>query len=504
MGEIGQRDPWESAVTAQQERLAGLPPRRMLARVEAMAKADAYFRDQAMPDVAISATPNPLQGLWIVGHHNPGHPDEVLVGNGPLVVPTEGEVYMSGSAPPWPEEMGLEEPEIWAYERGEPLLHGGWGDRLAGEFEKEYWSKLLEFVGDERGKYDVYPPPSQTFRAFELTPFDDVKVVILGQDPYPNPGEAHGLAFSVPVGVKKPPSIKNIHAVLESDLGGHAPEHGNLEAWATQGVLLLNTALTVRAGSKQDHLVHRRWRWEKQGWATFSDAVIDAINAKPKRVVFILWGADAKRKAKRISAPHIVITSSHPSPLGAYRGFLESTPFTDADSALPPPTTIDWWSIGGDPLTLSEEGSSDINRGGFVLADLLSATLACSGARPDAPDWGRAILDAVEHVTDKPGGYRVERGLVEAMKSTASLLQRGITPFQGLLEAPRSVAAVYQKHRIALEGLVMERDQLLGAVLGDLGAAVMDQLHGVTWRDLEMLGAVREQADGAGGTGIGA
>lgn len=348
MDEFGQFDSSEPAVTAQPERLASLPSRRMLARTDAMGKANAYFRKHEMPYVAISATPNPLQGLWIVGYDDPDLPDQMLAGTGPLVVPFEGEAYLTGSAPPWPEETGLQEPEIWAHDRGEGLLPVGWSDRLAGELEKEYWSKLLEFIGDDRARHDVYPPPSQTFRAFELTPFDDVKVVILGQDPYPTPGEAHGLAFSVPVGVERPPSIKNIHSVLESDLGGHAPGHGNLEAWAAQGVLLLNTALTVRAGSKEDHLAHRRWRWDRQGWTTFTDAVIDTVNTKPQPVVFILWGADAKRKAKRIKAPHIVIASSHPSPLAAYRGFLASKPFSETNSSLSNAGrgSIDWWRIG--------------------------------------------------------------------------------------------------------------------------------------------------------------
>jgi hypothetical protein len=229
-------DPWEAAFTAREEQHAGLPPRPMLTRTEAMTKANAYFREEGMPDVAVSATPNPLQGLWIVGHHDPEHPDELIIGDGPLVVLTNGRVYMSGgSIPPWPEMIGLEEPESWRYDRGDDLLPGSWADRLGGEFEKDYWSELLDFVGEERGKHDVFPPPSQTFAAFEFTPYDDVRVVILGQDPYPNPGEAHGLAFSVPAGVPKPRSLKNIHAVLESELREPPPAHGNLEAWAQSG-----------------------------------------------------------------------------------------------------------------------------------------------------------------------------------------------------------------------------------------------------------------------------
>lgn len=175
--------------------------------------------------------------------------------------------------------------------RGEPdaagggangvLLGGGWGKVLHDELDKPYWSKLVEFINDGHKSHEVYPPVAQTFKAFELTPYDRVKVVILGQDPYPTPGEAHGLAFSVPAGVsRKPQSLKNIHKILASDLSQAlgrtvtAPASGSLDGWAEQGVLLLNTALTVRAGTKADREVHRQWRWEGHGWSTFTDAVI--------------------------------------------------------------------------------------------------------------------------------------------------------------------------------------------------------------------------------------
>jgi uracil-DNA glycosylase len=325
----------------------------MLSRAEAMAKANAYFGEEGMTEVAASATPNPLQGLWIVGYGDPLRPHETLVGSGPLVVPADGRAYLAaGSIPPWPEEIGLEEPEVWKYERGESLLPDSWAHRLADEFPKDYWYELLEFVGREREQHDVFPPPSQTFAAFEATPYDDVRVVILGQDPYPKPGEAHGLAFSVPVDIPRTPSLRNIHAELASDLGEPAPTHGNLEAWAKQGVLLLNTALTVRAGTKEDRSVHRRWRWQGQGWETFTNAVIDAVNAKSERVVFILWGADARRKAKRLDlSRHAVISSSHPSPLSAYRGFLGSRPFSQANDLLAQKGrgTIDWGRIRLEP-----------------------------------------------------------------------------------------------------------------------------------------------------------
>jgi hypothetical protein len=185
-------DPWDAAFAAQEERAAGASPRPMLTRADAMAKANAYFREVGMPDVAVTATPNPLQGLWIVSHHA-GRPDELIIGNGPLVVPSTGPVYMAhSSVPPWPEELGLDEPELWRYDRGEDLLGGGWDERLRDDLEEPYWYELLDFVAEERGKYDVFPPPSQTFKAFELAPYDEVKVVILGQDPYPNPGRHTG------------------------------------------------------------------------------------------------------------------------------------------------------------------------------------------------------------------------------------------------------------------------------------------------------------------------
>lgn len=241
-----------------------------------------------------------------------------------------------------------EESEISRHGRGEALLGGGWEEVLSEELDKPYWKELLAFVAEERGKYDVFPPPSQTFRAFELTPYDKVKVVILGQDPYPNPGEAHGLAFSVPHGVKKPPSLRNIHQVLESDLsaeGVTAPAHGSLEAWAAEGVLLLNAALTVRAGTKKDRSLHRRWSWEGKGWATFTDSVITAVNNKTDRVVFVLWGKDAQKKVDLIDANrHSVITSSHPSPFSARLGFLASRPFSEANEMLKD-RVIDWGRI---------------------------------------------------------------------------------------------------------------------------------------------------------------
>lgn len=238
------------------------------------------------------------------------------------------------------------------------LLGAGWNEVLHDELRKPYWSKLLEFITAEHENHPVYPPRSHTFKAFELTPYDDVKVVILGQDPYPNPGEAHGLAFSVPADVSPlPGSLKNIHKVLVSDLSEtldrpvSVPERGGLEGWAEQGVLLLNTALTVRAGAKEDREVHRRWTWQDQGWSTFTDAVIRAVNDKADRVVFILWGNEARQKEKLIDrSRHAVITSSHPSPLSAWRGFLTSRPFSGANKELARfgRAEIDWERVSRD------------------------------------------------------------------------------------------------------------------------------------------------------------
>lgn len=344
-------DRWAAASAAMDERLAGLPPRPMLTRAEANAKANEFLRNTGVPDVAVSAMPNPLQGLWIVDYQDPRTPDDRIDGGGPLIVPTDEPVYSLGSwIPPRAEELGIEEPEAWTHDRGDHLLSEDWISQLGGELEKDYWYELLSFVAEERGRFDVFPPPSLTFAAFDLTPFSDVRVVILGQDPYPTPGNAHGLAFSVPVGVPVPDSLRNIHRELEADLGVPAPDHGSLVGWAEQGVLLLNTALTVRAGSDDDHKVHRKWRWKRQGWETFTDAVITAINAKPEPIVFMLWGEDAKRKKPLIDGTHhVVLESAHPSPLSASRhGFFGSRPFGAANKFLKSngQGEIDWSNFG--------------------------------------------------------------------------------------------------------------------------------------------------------------
>jgi len=184
---------------------------------------------------------------------------------------------------------------------------------------------------EERAGKEIYPPKGQRFRALELTPLDKVKVVILGQDPYHGPGQAHGLCFSVPEGIKPPPSLRNINKELASDLGITAPDHGNLERWAMQGVLLLNNALTVEA--------HKAGSHAKRGWEAITDAAARAVARRNEPCVFILWGNHAQGKAARIpqlmvSNQHLVLRSVHPSPLSAHRGFFGSRPFSQTNAFL--------------------------------------------------------------------------------------------------------------------------------------------------------------------------
>jgi uracil-DNA glycosylase len=212
-----------------------------------------------------------------------------------------------------------------------------WNPILRGEFDKPYWRELQQFVGAERQRHTVFPPHENVFAALHLTPYADTRVLILGQDPYHGRGQAHGLCFSVPAGTQIPPSLANIHRELAEDVGVPVPDHGNLEAWARQGVLLLNATLTVRAGQAGSH--------QGKGWETFTDEVIAAVNAKPEHVVFVLWGSYARKKRALIDASrHTIIESPHPSPLSAHNGFFGSHPFSRANEALvahgQPP--IDW------------------------------------------------------------------------------------------------------------------------------------------------------------------
>jgi uracil-DNA glycosylase len=202
-----------------------------------------------------------------------------------------------------------------------------WNPILRGEFDKPYWRELQQFVGAERARHAVYPPHDNVFAALHLTPYADTRVLILGQDPYHGTGQAHGLCFSVPAGVQIPPSLANIHRELAADVGVPVPGHGSLEAWARQGVLLLNATLTVRAGQAGSH--------QGKGWETFTDEVIAAVNAKPEHVVFVLWGSYARKKRALIDARrHTIIESPHPSPLSAHNGFFGSRPFSRANAAL--------------------------------------------------------------------------------------------------------------------------------------------------------------------------
>ncbi|MEO9476322.1 MAG: uracil-DNA glycosylase [Cyclobacteriaceae bacterium] len=206
-------------------------------------------------------------------------------------------------------------------------IESSWKTLLKQEFEKEYFMQLTDFVKSEYEAGTVYPPGSQIFRAFDFCPVDTVKVVIIGQDPYHGPGQAHGLCFSVAEGVPFPPSLLNIFKELQSDLGKEIPPHGSLERWAKQGVLLLNATLTVRARQAGSH--------QKKGWEQFTDAAIQKLAEKKEGLVFILWGAYAQNKGAVINKErHHVIQSPHPSPFAAHRGFFGSKPFSKTNDFL--------------------------------------------------------------------------------------------------------------------------------------------------------------------------
>lgn len=202
-----------------------------------------------------------------------------------------------------------------------------WRPVLITETEKPYWKPLQQFVKDERKKYTVFPPDKDVFAALHLTPYEKVSVLILGQDPYHEVGQAHGLCFSVRPDVTIPPSLQNIYKELHDDLGCRIPNNGCLTPWAEQGVLLLNAVLTVRAHQANSH--------QGKGWESFTDAIIRTVNDKPDRVVFVLWGAYARKKAPLINtARHVIIQSAHPSPLSADNGFFGSRPFSKINAAL--------------------------------------------------------------------------------------------------------------------------------------------------------------------------
>lgn len=209
-----------------------------------------------------------------------------------------------------------------------PPIPASWRRQVGGEVEKPYFRQLEEFVERERKKFEVYPPEGETFQALELTPFTKVSVVLLGQDPYPGPNQAHGLCFSVKPGVRVPGSLRNIFKELQSDIKGfRVPNNGYLASWAKQGILMLNTVLTVRAGAIGSH--------RGKGWETFTDKVIEKVNAKKDAVVFLLWGRDAQSKAERIDETrHVILRAAHPSPLSARHGFFGTRPFSATNQAL--------------------------------------------------------------------------------------------------------------------------------------------------------------------------
>lgn len=205
-------------------------------------------------------------------------------------------------------------------------LPQSWRNAVGDELSKPYFKELDAFLAEERASGQVFPPEEEVFTALELTPFDAVKVVILGQDPYHDDGQAHGLSFSVKPGIKTPPSLVNMYKELESDLGLPRPSHGNLVRWAEQGVLMINAVLTVRAHKPNSH--------KSKGWEKFTTAVIKALSQREAPMIFVLWGGYAKKKAKLVADHHVVIQGTHPSPLSARNGFFGSKPFSTINGHL--------------------------------------------------------------------------------------------------------------------------------------------------------------------------
>ena len=208
------------------------------------------------------------------------------------------------------------------------MIDNDWLTAISGEFKKDYYRKLYEFVKDEYSKTVIYPSADDIFNAFHFTPLSKVKVLILGQDPYHNENQAHGLSFSVPESQRDiPPSLQNIYKELQSDCGCYIPDNGYLKKWADQGVLLLNTVLTVRAHQANSH--------QGRGWEQFTDAVIQAVNAQDRPIVYMLWGSPAQKKIPMLTNPkHLILKAPHPSPLSAYRGFFGCHHFSQANKVL--------------------------------------------------------------------------------------------------------------------------------------------------------------------------
>jgi len=218
-----------------------------------------------------------------------------------------------------------------------PPIPASWQPTLTSETEQPYYHKLQQFLDHERREHTIFPPDNQIFTALELTPYEHANVLLLGQDPYHDDGQAHGLCFSVRPGVTPPPSLANMFKELKSDVGFRIPNNGHLTPWATQGILMLNAVLTVRAHQPNSH--------KGQGWETFTDAIIRAMNAKERPVIFVLWGGYARKKSALIDASrHVIIASAHPSPLSARNGFFGSRPFSRINAALRAASQpeIDW------------------------------------------------------------------------------------------------------------------------------------------------------------------
>lgn len=212
-----------------------------------------------------------------------------------------------------------------------------WQKALGEEFDKPYYKSLLAYLKEERDEHEIFPPEDEVFSAFHLTPYKDVKVLILGQDPYHDNNQAHGLCFSVKPGIRTPPSLVNIYKEMKTDVGTTTPDHGYLVRWAEQGVLMINAVLTVRAHQPNSH--------KSKGWEKFTDAVIKMVSAKEDHVVFLLWGGYAKKKAKLVDkSKHTIIEGTHPSPLSAKNGFFGSKPFSAINKVLKAngKDAIDW------------------------------------------------------------------------------------------------------------------------------------------------------------------
>ena len=207
------------------------------------------------------------------------------------------------------------------------IINSDWQDLLSLEFEKSTFQNFMDFLDHEYASQTIYPPADDVFSALNYTPYKDVKAVIIGQDPYHGPNQAHGLCFSVQPDIKIPPSLANIYKELHTDLGIEIPKHGYLENWAKQGVLMINAVLTVRDGNAGSHA--------KMGWEPFTDKIITLLNEREKPLVFILWGGYARKKAKMITNPkHLILEAPHPSPLSSYRGFFGSKPFSKTNDFL--------------------------------------------------------------------------------------------------------------------------------------------------------------------------